>query len=69
MKTELERLQESADFWRNRANLFEEALRKIEAVVDHCAEGRAERRWEIAAMVLEESKQPADNNQPTEQPD
>lgn len=49
---EINRLQESSDFWRVRANTFEEALRRIRGLVEHDAVIRAERQWEIADDIL-----------------
>lgn len=51
-QTELKRLQESADFWRNRANNFELALRKIIDV----RETDSRKRWEIAKRALDVGK-------------
>jgi len=52
MDEETTRLQESADFWRERANRFELALREIEAVKWTNDADRAAERWEIARRAL-----------------
>lgn len=49
--------KESADFWRERANKFELALRQIEACYNYGnIEDTNSERWEIAFKALEESK-------------
>ena len=55
MQTELERLQESTDFWRARANAFEEALR----LIAECG-GVIESPKEIAEEVLARVKASAE---------
>jgi len=52
MDNEITRLQESADFWRERANKFELALREIEAATYPDDTDSSIERWEIARRAL-----------------
>lgn len=58
-QTELKRLQESADFWHDRANNFELALRKIIDVRETDSGEVASERWEIAKRALDAGKDAA----------
>lgn len=49
--------EESALFWRERANKFEIALRKIESANTGHAITTSNERWEIAFEALKEAKQ------------
>lgn len=48
--------KESADFWRERSNAFELALRKIEACNLSDIEDTNAERWEIAFEALKAAK-------------
>jgi len=54
--TDNERLQELNEYWRNRSNAFELALREIVAERNLDSEELASDRWEIAKKALDNSK-------------
>lgn len=53
---EIDRLQASADFWRERANAFEIALRQIEAATGTSPDEVSSERWEIAKRALDAAR-------------